>query len=41
MLHRDNLFHDKAFREKEHEYPDYVKWDRFLDNTMGKFDFTL
>ena len=41
MLHRDNLYHDKDFREKEHEYPDYVIWDRFLDNTMGKFDFTL
>ena len=41
MLHRDSLLHDKDFREKEHEYPDYVKWDRFLDNTMGKFDFTL
>lgn len=41
MLHRDNWRHDKVFREKEHEYPDYVKWDRFLDNTLGKFDFTL
>lgn len=41
MLHRDNMSHDKDFYEKEHRYPDYVKWDRFLDNKMGKFDFTL
>lgn len=41
MLHRDNLSHDKDFYEKEHKYPGYVKWDRFLDNTMGKFDFTM
>jgi hypothetical protein len=41
MLHRDNMFHDKDFYEEEHKYPNYVKWDRFLDNKMGKFDFTL
>jgi superfamily II DNA or RNA helicase len=38
MLHRDYRYHDKAFRALEYRYPEYVKWDKFLDYHMGKFD---
>lgn len=38
LLHRDYLRHDKAFREKEHMYPDYAEWDSFLDGKLLKFD---
>lgn len=38
MLHRDNPYHDKAFREEEHKYPKYEEWDHFLDDNMNRFD---
>lgn len=38
MLHRDNLTHDSAFREQEHQYPNYEEWEYFLDAHMEQFD---
>lgn len=38
MLHRDMPYHDKAFREEEHKYPNWQEYDNFLDDTMTKFD---
>ena len=38
LLHRDNMSHDKAFKAKEHEYPDYEKWENFLYGHMPKFN---
>lgn len=38
MLHRDNRYHDAAFREEEHKYPNWYEWDHFLDDNMNKFD---
>ena len=38
MLHYNNMSHDSAFRKLEHEYPDYEKWDHFLDSNMLQFD---
>ncbi len=38
MLHRDYRYHDRAFREKEHKYPNYAELDYFLDGQMSKFD---
>lgn len=30
-LHQQIHDHSKAFRDKEHKYPDFQKWDNFLD----------
>lgn len=30
-LHQEFHDHSKAFREKEHKYPDFQQWDNFLD----------
>ena len=30
-LHQENMSHDKAFREKEHNYPDFQNCDNWLD----------
>jgi len=30
-LHQEIHDHSKAFRDKEHKYPDFQKWDNFLD----------
>lgn len=38
LLHRDYRYHDKAFREKEHLYPNYEMHDYFLDSKMTLFD---
>lgn len=38
MLHRDFHKHDKVFREKEHEYPDYAEYEHFLDCNMNNFE---
>ena len=38
LLHRDYHNHDKAFREREHLYPNHTEWDSFLDGQMHKFD---
>ena len=38
LLHRDYWPHDKAFRAKEHEYPNYAELDYFLDGHMTKFN---
>lgn len=38
LLHRDYRYHDKAFREREHLYPNYEIYDHFLDSKMGLFD---
>lgn len=40
LLHRDNMSHDKAFRMKEREYPNYEEWEHFLYDNMMKFDIT-
>jgi len=31
LLHRDNQYHDAAFRAEEHKYPNYTELERFLD----------
>jgi predicted metal-dependent hydrolase len=38
MLHRDNRFHDAAFKREEHKYPKYEEWDHFLEDNMNQFD---
>lgn len=38
LLHKTNHSHDKAFKEQEHRYPDYVSLEKFLDNTFLKYD---
>lgn len=38
MLHRENWYHDKAFYEEEHKYPDWEEYDNFLKEKMYKFD---
>lgn len=38
MLHLNYPCHNKAFREQEHKYPEYDRWDRFLDGTFQDFD---
>lgn len=38
MLHRDNWYHDKAFYEEEHKYPNWEEYDNFLNDKMYKFD---
>ncbi len=38
MLHRGNRYHDKAFFEEEHKYPNWEKHDNFLNEKMYKFD---
>ncbi len=37
MLHRDYRAHDKVFRGLEHRFPDWTKWDSFLDVTFPRF----
>lgn len=38
MLHLNYPYHTKEFREQEHKYPKYYKWDQFLDGTFQDFD---
>lgn len=38
MLHRENWYHDSAFREEEHKYPKWEEYDNFLNEKMNKFD---
>lgn len=38
MLHLQYRNHGKLFREQEHKYPEYFKWDQFLDGTFQDFD---
>lgn len=38
MIHRENRYHDKAFYEEEHKYPNWTEHDHFLNDTMYKFD---
>lgn len=38
MLHLQYHNHGKLFREQEHKYPEYCKWDQFLDGTFQDFD---
>ena len=38
ILHRENRYHDKAFYEEEHKYPNWEKHDNFLNEKMYKFD---
>ena len=38
MLHLQYHNHGKLFREQEHKYPEYYKWDQFLDGTFQDFD---
>lgn len=38
MLHLNYRCHTKKFREQEHKYPEYYKWDQFLDGTFRDFD---
>lgn len=38
MLHRENRYHDKAFYEEEHKYPNWEEHDNFLNEKMYKFD---
>lgn len=38
LLHRDNMTHDKAFKEEEHKYPGFAELEYFLDGQMAKFD---
>lgn len=40
-LHQFDTYHNKAFREDEHKYPNYVKYDHFLDYTFLDFDIEL
>lgn len=35
------LGHDSQFREWEHEFPDYIKHEQFLDSKFRKFDTTF
>ena len=38
LLHRDNWKHDKTFRAKEHQFPNWTEYDRFLDFTFPQFN---
>ena len=38
ILHRENRYHDKAFYEEEHKYPNWEEHDNFLNEKMYKFD---
>ncbi len=38
LLHRDNRYHNAAFREEEHKYPNWSEWEHFLADNMNKFD---
>ena len=38
FLHRDNHSHDKAFKEKEHLYPNFEDHEAFLFGRMNEFD---
>lgn len=38
MLHKNYPGHNKAFREQEYKYPEYDRWDGFLDGTFQDFD---
>ena len=37
MLHRGYWHHDKTFRALEHRYPDYTRWEKFLDSDFANF----
>ena len=37
MLHRDNKYHNAAFREEEHKYPNWSELAHFLDDNMNRF----
>ena len=38
MLHRDNRFHNAAFKEEEHKYTNWADWEHFLADNMNQFD---
>lgn len=38
MIHREHRFHNKAFYEEEHKYPNWEKHENFLNEKMYKFD---
>ena len=38
LLHKENHTHNKAFRNLEHQYPDYTAHEKFLAFTFPKFD---
>ncbi len=40
LLHRDNMTHNKYFRECEHRYPNFEECEYFLDSTMTKYEIT-
>ena len=40
LIHRDNMFHNKEFRLKEHEYPNYEECEHFLYDNMTNFDIS-
>ena len=40
LLHRDHKYHDKSFRELEHKFPDYEKWEHFLYGEMLKYEIS-
>ena len=40
-LHQFYTYHNKAFREDEHKYPNYVEYDHFLDYTFPDYDIEL
>lgn len=38
LLHRDNHKHDKSFRAKEHEYPNWTELEKILFVDFARFD---
>ena len=40
LLHRENHTHNKAFREKEHLYPNWTELERELDRVYRRFEIT-
>ncbi len=38
LLHRDNPYHDKRFRQEEHKFRNFEDCESFLYNNMYKFD---
>ena len=40
LIHRDNMSHNKEFRLKEHEYPNYEECEHFLYDNMTNFDIS-
>ena len=40
-LHQEFFGHPKEFRQKEHLYPDFQKWQHFLDYTIRDFELDI